>query len=82
MASLRVRKPDILTRVTEFIPEIISFVERVVSKGLAYELEGSVYFDTDAFQAKGGFYGKLEPWSKGNKALLQEGEGLFFPFEI
>ena len=76
MARLRVRSPDTLTRVTEFIPEIVSFIDRISHNGYAYEVDGSVYFDTWAFdRAEGHVYAKLEPWSKGNKDLLDEGEG-------
>ncbi|KAA1471808.1 hypothetical protein DENSPDRAFT_837899 [Dentipellis sp. KUC8613] len=76
MARLHVREPDTLTRVTEYVPEIVSFVERIVRNGFGYEVDGSVYFDTRAFdQSKNHFYAKLEPWSKGNKELLEEGEG-------
>jgi cysteinyl-tRNA synthetase len=73
-----VRNPDTITRVTEFIPEIISFIQGIVKKGYGYEVEGSIYFDTDAFDGKKGhYYAKLEPWSKGNRKLIQEGEGAY-----
>jgi cysteinyl-tRNA synthetase len=49
MARLRVRDPDIITRVTEYVPEIVSFVEVIISNGYAYEAEGSVYFNTAVF---------------------------------
>lgn len=76
MSRLRVREPDTLTRVTEYVPEIVAFVERIVQNGYGYEVDGSVYFDTRAFdQSKSHFYAKLEPWSKGNRELLEEGEG-------
>lgn len=76
MERLRVRQPDTLTRVTEYVPEIVSFVEQIVSNGYGYELDGSVYFDTNAFDSNPNhFYAKLEPWSKGNRELLEEGEG-------
>ena len=76
MRRLRVRDPDTLTRVTEFVPEIASFVEGIVKNGYGYEVDGSVYFDTRAFdKADGHHYAKLEPWSKGNRELLEEGEG-------
>ncbi|KAF9462458.1 tRNA synthetases class I (C) catalytic domain-containing protein [Collybia nuda] len=76
MARLRVRDPDTLTRVTEYVPEIVAFVERIVQNGYAYEAQGSVYFDTLAFdRADGHDYAKLEPWSKGNRELLEGGEG-------
>ncbi|KAF5380366.1 hypothetical protein D9615_004735 [Tricholomella constricta] len=76
MARLRVRDPDTLTRVTEYVPEIVAFVERIIQNGFGYEAEGSVYFDTKAFDyADGHDYAKLEPWSKGNRELLEDGEG-------
>jgi len=76
MARLRVSEPDTLTRVTEYVPEIVAFVERIIQNGYAYEVTGSVYFDTNKFDAtENHAYAKLEPWSKGNKELLEEGEG-------
>jgi cysteinyl-tRNA synthetase len=79
MDKLRVRRPDTLTRVTEYVPEIVTFVEQIVANGYGYALaDGSVYFDTNAFDSKPNhFYAKLEPWSKGNRELLEEGEGLY-----
>ncbi|PPQ66330.1 hypothetical protein CVT26_011161 [Gymnopilus dilepis] len=76
MERLRVREPDTVTRVTEYVPEIVSFVEGIVSNGFAYEAEGSVYFNTQAFDnSEIHDYAKLEPWSRGNRDLLEEGEG-------
>ncbi|PVU91782.1 hypothetical protein BB561_004213 [Smittium simulii] len=76
MDSLNVLKPDILLRVTEFIPEIISFVEKIISNGYAYESNGSVYFSVSSFDGVNGhYYAKLEPNSKGNQSLVDEGEG-------
>ncbi|KAK7473215.1 cysteinyl-tRNA synthetase [Stygiomarasmius scandens] len=76
MKRLRVQEPDTLTRVTEYVPEIVSFVERIIQNGYAYESEGSVYFDTQTFdKAPIHDYAKLEPWSKGNWEKLEGGEG-------
>ena len=76
MRRLRVREPDTLTRVTEYVPEIVSFVEGIVKNGYGYAVDGSVYFDTQAFDKSDKHdYAKLEPWSKGNRELLAEGEG-------
>ncbi|KAH9985349.1 tRNA synthetases class I (C) catalytic domain-containing protein [Russula vinacea] len=76
MARLRVKEPDTLTRVTEYVPEIVAFVERIIQNGYAYEVAGSVYFDTNKFDTtEKHTYAKLEPWSKENKELLEEGEG-------
>ncbi len=81
MKKLGVRVPDVLTRVTEYIPEIISFVEKIIQQGLAYETHGSVYFDTTEFVHRGFDYGKLEPWSVGDAKLLSSGEGALSTIE-
>ena len=76
MKALNIRQPDCLTRVTEYVPQIVTFVEAIVAKGLAYESNGSVYMDIAAFKAAGHHYPKLEP-SKGRatEAEMAESEG-------
>ncbi|CDW56465.1 cysteinyl tRNA synthetase, cytoplasmic [Trichuris trichiura] len=80
MAALNVLPADVLTRVSEYVPEIVAFVEKIIQKGFAYEANGSVYFDTVAFgRAIGHRYGKLVPGAVADADLLQsamrEGEG-------
>lgn len=76
MSRLHVRPPDTLTRVTEYVPEIVSYVNKIVENGTAYAAEGNVYFDTKKFDEMEGFsYARLEPWSRNNQALLEGGEG-------
>jgi cysteinyl-tRNA synthetase len=75
MDNLNVLRPDVVTRVTEYVPQIVKFVERVVKKGFAYEAEGSVYFDIAAFEKAGNAYAKLRPESRNDKTLQEEGEG-------
>ncbi|KAL1411223.1 cysteinyl-tRNA synthetase [Vanrija albida] len=80
MARLRALPPDNITRVSEYVPEIVSFIDGIIKNGFAYEAEGNVWFDVGKFEgAQGdGFrheYAKLQPNSKGNKKLLDEGEG-------
>ena len=50
MAALGCRPPDVLTRVSEYIPEIVQYVQKIVANAMAYEAQGSVYFDTAAFR--------------------------------
>jgi cysteinyl-tRNA synthetase len=50
MDMLGVRRPDVITRVVEFIPDITAFVQRIIDNGMAYESNGSVYFDTQKFR--------------------------------
>jgi cysteinyl-tRNA synthetase len=76
MKSLNVLPADYLTRVSEYVPEIVAYVERIIGNGFAYESEGSVYFDVGAFEADPGHeYAKLCPWSAGNSKFFEEGEG-------
>lgn len=35
---------------SEYIPEIVQYVEQIVANGMGYESNGSVYFDTQAFR--------------------------------
>ncbi|KAJ3096552.1 hypothetical protein HDU97_005786 [Phlyctochytrium planicorne] len=76
MDALNIRRPDVLTRVSEYVPEIVDFVKKIIDNGYAYEADGSVYFDTNKFDKDPNHsYAKLEPWSASNVKLLQEGEG-------
>ncbi len=50
MDALGCRRPDVLTRVAEYIPEIVRFTQSIMDQGFAYEAQGSVYFDTTAFR--------------------------------
>jgi cysteinyl-tRNA synthetase len=75
MAALGVQLPDLVTRVSEYVPEIVSYIQTLIEKGIAYEANGSVYFNTKTFTSLGHTYGKLMPENVGNSELLAEGEG-------
>ncbi|XP_069680399.1 cysteine--tRNA ligase, cytoplasmic [Periplaneta americana] len=76
MDALNVLRPCVLTRVSEYIPEIIAYVEKIIANGLAYESNGSVYFDVNKFDAQEGHhYAKLVPEAYGDAKSLQDGEG-------
>jgi len=52
MRHLDVIPPTFLTRVSDFIPSIIAFVERIIENGHGYHSNGSVYFDVASFDGK------------------------------
>jgi len=53
---LRIQRAEAYPRATEFIPQMIALVQRLVDRGVAYQAEdGSVYFAIDKFPG----YGKL-----------------------
>ncbi|XP_076769917.1 putative cysteine--tRNA ligase, mitochondrial isoform X3 [Arvicanthis niloticus] len=57
MAALKVLPPTVYLRVTENIPQIVSFIEGIIAHGHAYSTAtGNVYFD---LRARGDKYGKL-----------------------
>jgi len=55
MDALQVLRPDISPRATGHITEQIGLTQKLLKRGLAYEANGSVYFDVPAFAD----YGKL-----------------------
>lgn len=58
MALLNTWKPSIEPRATGHIPEQIALVEAILKEGLAYEINGSVYFDVLKYNETSQ-YGKL-----------------------
>lgn len=76
MKALNVMYPNYITRVSEYIPEIISFIQKIIDNGYAYEKNGSVYFDIDSYKKADHLYAKLVPQDKvQNLDELQEAEG-------
>jgi cysteinyl-tRNA synthetase len=58
--ALGCRMPTVVTRVTEYVPDCVTYIEKIVINGFAYEANGSVYFDTAKFKKKFS-YPKLVP---------------------
>jgi len=64
--NLNIERATSNPRATEFIDEIIKFVQDLIDRGYAYEVDGDVYFSTKKFKE----YGKL---SGQNMEELQAG---------
>jgi cysteinyl-tRNA synthetase len=77
MSQLNVLEPTQVIRVSDVVPEIVAFVEKIIESGSAYATkDGDVYFDVRNFQASGHQYAKLKPSNVGDtERLLAEAEG-------
>jgi cysteinyl-tRNA synthetase len=56
MAELGALEPDHMPRATQYIPQMVAMIERLIAKGHAYEAEGHVLFAVDSWREG---YGKL-----------------------
>lgn len=57
-SMLGLKKHDHNPKVTDFMPQIISFVEDLVKSGNAYVIDGEVFYSVDAFPEYGKLSGK------------------------
>jgi len=64
MHKLGLLKPDALPKATNHIREQIELVRRLEDEGLTYRISDGIYFDTEAFEAKGFKYGELSTLDK------------------
>ncbi len=55
MAALNVEKPDHQPRATEFVPQMLAMIEKLIKAGYAYEADGHVLFNVPAWPD----YGRL-----------------------
>ncbi len=70
---LGVREADVHPKATEHIPEMIEMIEKLIAAGLAYNLDGDVYFATTAHKAYGELSGqKLEDLLSGARVDVDE----------
>ena len=59
LATFNLLPPSIEPTATGHIVEQIETTKNLLDKGLAYESNGSIYFDIEAYNKQGGDYGKL-----------------------
>ncbi|PWU24563.1 MAG: cysteine--tRNA ligase [Candidatus Rokuibacteriota bacterium] len=70
--ALGLGRPDHEPRATETIPEILSLIEELVERGLAYAADGDVYFRVATYPAYGALSGRLDEQSARNPSEEQE----------
>lgn len=71
--ELNITPADVHPRVTETMPDIIAFVQGLIDKGMAYEVDGDVYYETRKFPKYGLLSGNfIEQLEVG--ARIPEGE--------
>ena len=75
MTALGEKETDVITRVTEYVPQIAAYIRGIIDNGFAYESNGSIYFDTNEFKSKGNDYCKLKPGVDTSAEEMAEGEG-------
>ena len=58
MASLGLLPPDVEPKATEHIPEMVALIQRLIDGGVAYVVDGDVYFEIRRFPRYGRLSGK------------------------
>ena len=71
--ALNVKEPTYAPRVTEEIKEIIEMIQTLIEQKNAYEVDGTVFFDTKSFKEYGKLSGKkLDELEIGSRIKLDE----------
>lgn len=71
--ALGIRPATVHPRATEHIPQIIALVQKLIDKGLAYTVNGDVYFDTSKFPSYGSLSGQnLDDLEAGSRVKIDE----------
>jgi cysteinyl-tRNA synthetase len=73
MRALGVAAPTQAPRATQHIPQMVALIERLVSAGMAYAVDGDVYFEVRRFPAYGRLSGKnLDELLAGARVVVDE----------
>jgi cysteinyl-tRNA synthetase len=71
-AAVNILPVDVFPKATEHIAEMIELTQRLLDAGLAYEVDGTVYFDVSAFPAYGKLSGqRLEQLRAGHRVEVE-----------
>jgi len=73
MASIGVPPADVEPKATEHIPHMVALIQRLIARGVAYALEGDVYFEVRRFPSYGKLSGKhLDELEAGARVEVDE----------
>jgi cysteinyl-tRNA synthetase len=73
MAALGVAEPEVEPKATAHIPQMIRLIERLIAKGVAYAVDGDVFFEVRKFAPYGKLSGKkLEELVAGSRVEVDE----------
>jgi cysteinyl-tRNA synthetase len=71
-ALLNIVRADVMPRATEHIGEMVSLTERLLENGLAYEVDGTIYYDVSEFPGYGQLSGqKVEETHAGHRVEVE-----------
>ncbi len=83
MDALHVERPDVEPRATEHIDQIVMVIKILIDKGLAYRVDGDVYFSVELFEGYGKLSGrKLEDMEAGARVDVDERKHNPFDFAL
>lgn len=83
MDALYVRRATIEPRATEHIGDIINIIGMLIEKGVAYEVDGDVYFSVESFEGYGKLSGRrLEDMMAGARVDVDERKKNPFDFAL
>ncbi|MEM4554408.1 MAG: cysteine--tRNA ligase [Candidatus Anstonellaceae archaeon] len=70
---LGIKKPNFSPKVSQYIPQIIALIERIMQNGYAYQTSSGVYFDVMKFQGYGALSGQnMEQIKAGARVEVDE----------
>ena len=71
-ALLNILPADVMPKASDHIGEMISLTERLIANGLAYEANGTIYYDVSAFPGYGQLSGqKVEETREGHRVEVE-----------
>ncbi|MGH2669116.1 MAG: cysteine--tRNA ligase, partial [bacterium] len=71
-AAVNIRPADIYPKASDHIPQIIELVAKLIERGHAYEVDGTIYYDVTSFPS----YGRLSGQSLENMRAGHRHEGV------